>query len=177
MNPMKGRRERISDVRGLLEESRLQMQNHLLLETAKMANSWDPFHRTAARRALRTFDIIPFSRLDRESWHRLRKLKRALDGHTPSVDFLARELAKDDGTPPKMKSTAAKLISVNCVLKIKEHVSDPYSVKERELVEALESIDFRVVAPIREELEHIANKSPYESCKRLAMALLERAGQ
>lgn len=169
------RRERLSDIKRVLDDSRVELRNRLLVETALMANSWDPGNRTAGRMALGATDAAKPVRLSRENLARTRTLRRALDGHKPALESLARELVADQDVAEGVRGIAAKLLSASSIVLIKEHIANPRRGRERELVDALESLDSRVIAPIVEDLEALARRSPYESVKRAALAVLARS--
>jgi hypothetical protein len=164
-------------LQSMLEESRTAFRHHLLVETAEMANSWVPEYRAVARRILGTNDFVKMDvQLDRDTMKKVRSLKKVIGGNNKLTDAYAREVVKDkEVESDNMKKIAAKLVSVGSAVLIRRHIKNPRTgPKEQELVEALESLDEKLVAPMHEELKQLARKSPYESVKRAAMAILER---
>lgn len=161
----------------MLDESRVDFRQRLLNETAAMANSLVPEARLAARKILGATDFMKFDvQLDGETLKRVRSIRKVIDGNNKLTDLFAKEILKDkDVENEGLKKIAAKLISVRSVVLIKKHIRNPRTgPKEQELIEALESLDEKLVAPMHDELKQLARRSPYESVKRAAMAILER---
>jgi hypothetical protein len=175
---MAPRQKNPDNVKKLLEQSRAEFRSHLLLETAMMASSLVPEHRTAARKILGVGDF-PGAEilLDRDTLKRIKSVRKVIEGDNKITDAFAREIIKDEEVDnEELKKKAAKLVNTSSVAMIRRHVSNPWrGPKEKELLEALESLDERVIAPMKDDLEQLAEKSPYESVKRAAMALLARS--
>lgn len=164
-------------LQSMLEESRVRFRHQLLLETAGMANSLVPEHRLAARSILGAPDFVKYDvKLDKDTTKRVRSMRKVLDGNNKLTDAFAREIVKDnDVDNEELKKIAAKVVSVSSVVLIKRHIRNPVAgPKENELIEALESLDEKLIPPMQDELKQLAKKSPYESVKRAAMAILER---
>ncbi|HSB47180.1 MAG TPA: hypothetical protein VLD37_04135 [Candidatus Bilamarchaeum sp.] len=170
-------RNNTGEVRTLLEDMRHEFRYLMMHETALTADCLLPEARQTARAILGIGDVAkPKIEFDDDARKHIRTMRMVLDGNKRAIDAMATEIFKNGGEEDEdVKTNVAKLVNAKSILLLKTHVSNPErGPKEQELLDALENLDSSVIGPMRKDIESIVRKTPYESVKRAAMAVLER---
>ncbi|MEW6722063.1 MAG: hypothetical protein AB1324_02285 [Candidatus Micrarchaeota archaeon] len=161
----------------LVESSRREFQALILHETALMADSWVPEQRVTARTILGIGDCASVSvRFSRQDRARIATMKKVFRDEGRAIDALAANVLKEESLgDDEIRRKASKLVGARSSLLIKKHAAgSARGPNEKELLEAIESLDSRILAPLREDLARIARESPYESVRRAAGIALGR---
>ena len=138
-------------------------------ETASLAESMNPEWRGVGRKILG----IGGETFPPQEEGRIATLRKVVDGEPYAMFALARELISDADIDPQMREYAGTLVCMHSIVVLKAHAVDPAASREKELMEILETIGQPIISMLSADLEMIAKRSPYESVRTTARAMLD----
>jgi hypothetical protein len=143
----------------------------MLTKAALLAESLNPDSRLAGRKILG----IGEGQLGPYDESRIATMRRVVDGEPYAMFVLAREMVMDEEVVGTLRVYAGALVSMHSIMAVKLHAIDPSKgAGETELMESLECISPPVVTLLADDLAVISRKSPYESVRSTAKAMIDQ---